>query len=144
MTGAALPFVFLTYTHTRTDRTPTMSIASPAPTPREVFGADALRAVKVYEEAVTSVLEQCKDRLRRGVAAQSVTVLLRNQYALRLAPLAAGVEILQDAVLDERFVTEQPVPETKGGAVRVDAGAVRYAPFGNAAPRAASRKKARA
>lgn len=78
-----------------------MSITAPAPTPREVFGADAQRAVRLYEEAISSVLEQCKNRLRRGDAPSLVTVLLRTQYVTRLAPLAAGVEILQDAVLDE-------------------------------------------
>lgn len=121
-----------------------------APTPRDVFGADALRAVKLYDDAVTSVIEQCKSRLRRGVAAHSVTALLRTQYVLRLAPLAAGVEILQDAVLDEhadadtlkRHEQQQRALRILGD--EVSAGTVHYSPFGNAAPRPVSRKKARA
>lgn len=144
-----------------------MSIASPAPTPREVFGADAQRAVSLYEGAVASVLEQCKSRLRRGVAASSVTALLRSQYVMRLAPLSAGVEILQDAVLDEdanadtlkrheqqrRALTilgDELAPPTCTVEVQprmrgfVSDSTVRYSPFGNVAPRPASRKQARA
>lgn len=132
-----------------------MSIASPAPTPREVFGVDAQRAVRLYEEAIASVLEQCKSRLRRGVAPSSVTALLRSQYVMRLAPLAAGVEILQDAVLDEgadadtlkHHEQQRRALTILGDEVAptmVSAGTVRYSPFGNAAPRPISRKKARA
>lgn len=133
-----------------------MSIApaSPSPTPLEIFGQDAQRAVRLYDAAVTSVLEQCKDRLRRGVAPTSVTVLLRGQYLHRLAPLAAGVEVVQDAVLDpatdettldrlenHRRATNLLGEQTTGP---VGAGTVRYSPFGNAAPRPISRKKATA
>lgn len=143
-----------------------MSIASPAPTPREVFGADAHRAVRLYEEAISSVLEQCKNRLRRGDAPSLVTVLLRTQYVTRLAPLAAGVEILQDAVLDEsldeaalkrheqqnralRILGDEVAPTAGSTLQQAQAnvpvgGMVRYSPFGNAAPRPASRKKAQA
>lgn len=145
-----------------------MSIAHPAPTPREVYGADAQRYLRLYDTAVTSVLEQCKDRLRRGVAPASVTALLRQQYLHRLAPLAAGVEVLQDAILDrdpdgdaerraENQLQAMAILEDEASTARpmstarrlglpgpAHDGVVRYAPFGNAAPRPASKKKARA
>lgn len=144
-----------------------MSIAHPAPTPREVFGADAQRYLRLYDTAVTSVLEQCKDRLRRGVAPASVTALLRQQYLHRLAPLSAGVEVLQDAILDHEpngdaerraenqlqamTILEDEAPTVTMSTARrlgltgpAHDGSVRYFPFGNAAPRPASKKKARA
>ena len=145
-----------------------MSIAHPAPTPREVFGADAQRYLRLYDTAVSSVLEQCKDRLRRGVAPASVTALLRQQYLHRLAPLAAGVEVLQDAILDhepdgdaerraenqlqamalldDEIPADRPVSTARRLGLTGPAhdGIVRYSPFGNAAPRPTSRKKARA
>ena len=145
-----------------------MSITHPAPTPREVFGADAQRYMRLYDEAITSVLEQCKDRLRRGVAPASVTALLRQHYLHRLAPLAAGVEVFQDSILDrephgdagrraesqlqamtildDEIPADRPVSTAHRLGLTGPAhdGVVRYAPFGNAASRPVSRKKARA
>ena len=145
-----------------------MSITHPAPTPREVFGADAQRYLRLYDTAVTSVLEQCKARLRRGVAPASVTALLRQDYLHRLAPLAAGVEVFQDAllerdpdgdaerraethvqamaILDDEVPADRPVSTARRLGLTGPAhdGVVRYAPFGNAAPRPTSRKKAQA
>lgn len=121
-----------------------MSIAStPLPTPHELFGpARTLeRAKQVHAQAAEAVLAQCRERLRRGVSPVSVSVFLRSQYVLRLAPLAAGLEVLADATFDEQPPHDPPVTTA---AARVGAGTVRYAPFGNAAPRPVSRKKARA
>lgn len=122
---------------------------APLPSPREVFGPNAERATKIYEDAVDAVLGQCRDRLRRGVPARSVAIFLRNQYR-HLAQLAAVKEIFQDAAADDPPLTHgtdfapggsvaldepEPVGRVCGPVVPrpvVSAGTVRYSPFGNA------------